>query len=276
VGNSQLPSYEVFALRYAVSGSRQWHENFIYPDPHETQIPLAYYVWAAISADRVIVIDTGFTARAAAQRRRTLVADPQQLLAALGIGADSVRDVILTHLHYDHAGNLSVFPNAVFHLQDTEMSYATGRYMSHQRLSQAFDVEDVVTVVRQNFEGRVRFHDGTAEIAPGVSVHRVGGHTAGLQIVRVHTSRGWLVLASDAAHLSANMAKRNPFPIVFHLGDMLEGYKLCESLADRPDMIIPGHDPAVMDLWPRAAGNANIVRVDLEPAAGTTGSTERT
>jgi glyoxylase-like metal-dependent hydrolase (beta-lactamase superfamily II) len=270
--NAESPVYKVFALRYAVSGLRQWHENFIYPDPHETQIPLAYFIWAAISNDRVVVIDTGFTARAAAQRRRTLVAEPAELLAALGIAADSVRDVVLTHLHYDHAGNLDVFPNAIFHLQETEMGYATGRYMRHARLAQAFDVEDIVTVVRRNFDGRVHFHDGTAEIVPGVSVHRVGGHTAGLQVVRIHTSRGWLVLASDAAHLSANMTKQNPFPIVFHLGDMLEGYQLCESLADRPDMIIPGHDPAVMDLWPCVAENPNIVRVDLEPSGAAPGS----
>jgi len=262
---SQSPLYQVFALRYAVSALRPWHENFIYPDPDQTEIPLAYYIWVAISTDRVIVIDTGFTERAAAQRRRTIVHNPTQLLAAVGIAADSVRDVILTHLHYDHAGNLGAFPNAVFHLQETEMSYATGRYMSHFRLAQAFDVENVVSIVRGNFDGRVRFHDGTSEIAPGVAVHRVGGHTAGLQIVRINTSRGWIVLASDAAHLSANLTKRNPFPIVLHLGETLEGYKLCESLADRPDMIIPGHDPAVMDLWPRTSESPDIVRVDLQP-----------
>ena len=138
--------------------------------------------------------------------------------------------------------------------------------MCHQVLSQAFDVEHVTGMVRRVYAGRVRFHEGEAQIAPGVTVHRVGGHSGGLQVVRVHTERGWLVLASDASHFIENRTQRSPFPIVLHVGDMLEGHRICEELADGDDFIIPGHDPLVLERWPRWLENQpDIVRIDLAP-----------
>jgi glyoxylase-like metal-dependent hydrolase (beta-lactamase superfamily II) len=138
--------------------------------------------------------------------------------------------------------------------------------MCHQVLSQAFDVEHVTGMVRRVYAGRVRFHEGEAQIAPGVTVHRVGGHSGGLQIVRVHTERGWLVLASDASHFIENRTQRSPFPIVLHVGDMLEGHRISEELADGDDFIIPGHDPLVLARWPRWLENEpDIVRIDLAP-----------
>ena len=112
--------------------------------------------------------------------------------------------MIVTHLHYDHVGNFEIFPRATFHLQDREMAYATGRYMCHQRLRMPFDVENVTGMVRELYRGRVAFHDGDEELASGLSLHLVGGHSHGLQFVRVHTARGWVVVASDAAHFYAN------------------------------------------------------------------------
>ena len=115
--------------------------------------------------------------------------------------------------------------------------------------------------------GRVRFHDGSAAIAPGVTLHLIGGHTDGLQVVRVPTERGWVVLASDTSHLWANIRERNPFPIVADVTPMLEGYRLVESLADGPDHIIPGHDPLVRTRFPALPGHPDIVRVDVPPVS---------
>ena len=91
--------------------------------------------------------------------------------------------MIVSHLHYDHCGNYDTFPNARFHLQDTEMAYATGRCMCHQHLRVPFEEEDVVAMVRKVFAGRVTFHDGVDQIAPGITVHKIGGHSKGLQCV---------------------------------------------------------------------------------------------
>src|SRR6185503_16867419 len=101
-------------------------------------------------------------------------------LGALGIAPESVEDVIITHMHYDHAGNRSLFPKARYHVQDREMAYCTGRCMCHGTLNHPFDVEDVASMVRRIFDGRVQFHDGDSSITSGLSVHRVGGHTDGL------------------------------------------------------------------------------------------------
>src|SRR5690606_28048223 len=130
-------------------------------------------------------------------------------------------------------------PAATFHIQDAEPAYATGRCMCHAPLRLPYDVEDVVNLVRKVYAGRVAFHDGTAQLAPGLSVHLIGGHTAGLQAVRVLTRRGWVVLASDASHLYGNMLRGIPFPVVYNVGDMLEGHRAVRALADSDDHVVP-------------------------------------
>jgi glyoxylase-like metal-dependent hydrolase (beta-lactamase superfamily II) len=266
---TQGPAYEVLALRYASTApDRPRRENFLPGmDLHDGPMPLDYFVWVIRSADRVVVVDTGFGPEAAARRGRILIHDPVDLLAQAGISAAEVGDVILTHLHYDHAGGMASYPQATFHLQDAEMAYATGRPMCHACLSAPFDVEDVVGAVRLVHGGRVRFHDGDHQLFPGISLHRIGGHSGGLQAVRVLTARGPLVLASDAFHFQENRTRRAPFPLVWHVGEMLEGFRRCEELAGGdPDLLIPGHDPEVCRRFPRLRSDMpDILRLDLAP-----------
>ncbi|MEM7542898.1 MAG: N-acyl homoserine lactonase family protein [Pseudomonadota bacterium] len=247
--------------------NRQARENFIAHDIHDGLMPLDYFVWAIIGADRTIVVDTGFGEREAAARGRDLLRTPRAALATIGIDSHDIKDVIITHLHYDHAGTTEDFPNAHFHLQDLEMQFATGRHMRHGIMRYAFAVEDVVNFVRHVYDQRVEFHDGDAEIAPGISVHYVGGHTMGLQCVRVHTGRGWVVLASDASHYYDNMLKASPFPIVFDVSQMLEGYDVLRKWADSDDHIVPGHDPLVLKYYPAATPElaGEVARLDLTP-----------
>jgi glyoxylase-like metal-dependent hydrolase (beta-lactamase superfamily II) len=179
------------------------------------------------------------------------------------VAAEDVKDVVITHLHYDHVGNWALFPAATFHLQDDEMAYATGRLMAQAFFSQAYEVDEVVAMVREVYKGRVRFHDGDAELAPGFSLHRVAGHTRGLQVVRVRTRAGWMVLASDASHLYANMNERRPFPIVWDVPRMVAGYARLAELADAPELIVPGHDPLVMRRYPAASAGLDGIAVRL-------------
>jgi len=122
----------------------------------------------------------------------------------------------------------------------------------------------VVGMVRRVYAGRVRFHDGDAELFPGVSVHLIGGHTMGIQAVRVMTRRGWVLLASDATHLYANMGETRPFPIVYSVADMVEGYRRMRDLAEWPTHIIPGHDPLVMERYPAVSPDLAGIAVRLD------------
>jgi glyoxylase-like metal-dependent hydrolase (beta-lactamase superfamily II) len=118
-------------------------------------------------------------------------------------------------------------------------------------------------MVRRVYQGRVRFHDGDAELMPGVSLHLIGGHTMGLQVVRVATRRGAVVLASDASHFYANMEQARPFPIVWSVADMVEGYRRLRELAESPGHIIPGHDPLVLERYPAPAKGLEGIVVRL-------------
>jgi glyoxylase-like metal-dependent hydrolase (beta-lactamase superfamily II) len=257
--------YQITAIRYAHLDRTARH-NFIDGDPHDGPMPLDYYVWAITGGGRSWVLDTGFDAAMAAQRKRQLVRPVGEGLKAVGIDPATVQDVIISHMHYDHAGNHDLFPAARYHLQDEEMAFCTGRAMCHRHMRAPFDAGDVQAMVGKLFGSRVVFHDGEAELASGLTLHRVGGHTRGLQVVRVRTQRGWVVLASDALHFYANWQQRRPFPIVENIPVYLEAFRRIEALAESPEHIIPGHDPLVLARYPRALPDvADIVRVDLEP-----------
>jgi glyoxylase-like metal-dependent hydrolase (beta-lactamase superfamily II) len=259
--------YEVYAIRYATMTPRTPQMNYLQPDLHETAAAdLDYFVWLIRGNGRDILVDTGFNEAAAHSRSRTLTINPVDALTAFGANPAAIKDVIVTHLHYDHAGNLDLFPQARFHLQDREMSYATGRCMCNGLLRHPFSADDVTLMVRHVFNERVTFHNGNGEVAEGVTLHRVGGHSDGLQVVRVMTARGPLVLASDAAHYYGNLQRRSPFPIVYNIGDMCDGWTTCERLAGHPDRIIPGHDPLVREIYPRAAGAADAYALHLPPS----------
>jgi len=263
-----MPSdiHEIYAVRYA-HHDRQSPENFIFGDPHDVLQPLAYFVWVIKGDHGTFVVDTGFDDAMAAKRGRTIVKPVGEGLASIGVAPASVQDVIVTHMHYDHSGNHDLFPRARYHVQDVELAYSTGRHMCHSMIRIPFEVDDVVAMVRKVFAGRVVFHDGVEELAPGITLHRVGGHSKGLQCVRVKTQRGHVVLASDASHLYAHINEGRVFPVTFSVGDALEAYTTIRKLADSIDHIVPGHDPDVVRRYPAARTGLEgmVVRLDEPP-----------
>jgi glyoxylase-like metal-dependent hydrolase (beta-lactamase superfamily II) len=248
-----LAPYEVYAVKYAEREAVRG-EHFLGGDPHhDLPMPMDYFVWAIVGPGGTWVVDTGFGADDAERRKRTLLRSAAEGLALIGVDAASVTDVILTHLHYDHVGGFDEFPAARFHVQDREVAFATGRHMTNPSQQHGFTPRHVADFVLAVHAGRVEFHDGDHQLAPGLSVHHVGGHTDGLQVVRVLTGRGWLVLASDAAHFYENIETRRPFTIVFDVDIMIAGFDRVRELAGGPDMFVPGHDPEVLKRYPPAA-----------------------
>lgn len=270
-------TYRVFAIRYATL-RRDPHHFVLEPhpeviDPHEGGRVIDYFVWVIVGRGRIVMVDTGFNEEAANKRKRNFLGCPAAALERLGLSAERVDEVVVTHLHYDHAGNLDRFPNARFHVQRSEVAFATGPDMRHPVCRAPFEPQDVCHLVTYNFAERVRFLHGDGEIAPGIGAHLAGGHTAGMQAVSVETARGKLILASDVAHFFDQMVWRNPFPVVVNIPATLAAYERMRELAqvrdergeihDRPDLVIPGHDPLVQQLYPTVA--EETIELSAEP-----------
>jgi glyoxylase-like metal-dependent hydrolase (beta-lactamase superfamily II) len=259
-------TYEIYAIKYAQRNAFR-AQHFIFSDAHDVPMPMDYFVWAIVGRKAAYVVDTGFDAEEARKRGREHIRTPAEGLRLIGIEAETAEHIIFSHMHYDHCGNLGMFPKAKIYLQEREMGYATGKYMREEVLRQAFSVDYVTDLVRALYDDRVEYVSGVREIAPGISVHHVGGHTDGLQVIRVWTKRGWVVVASDATHFYDNIFRTNPFPVVFNVGHMLEGYRTIHELAESQQHIIAGHDPLVLARFPAASKELQgiVARVDLAP-----------
>ena len=262
-------NHRVFAVRYAHREARR-PEHFYGPDAHDVPMAMDYFLWAVVDgAGRAIVVDAGFRPETARRRGREVVADPIEVLGALGIEAGVVRDVVLTHLHYDHAGYLGAFPRARFWVQDAELAFWTGRHAARGEIGRIVEPPDIVELVRLNFERRVRFVDGDEAMAPGITLHRVGGHAPGLQVVRVQTAGGPVVLASDATHFYENLELDRPFSIVHSLPGMYDAFDRVRALAGHDDdRIVPGHDPLVLERYAPAAPELAGLAVEITVPPG--------
>ena len=243
-------TYEILALKYAEKRDRTRVDNFIMADDHASVMPMDYFVWVVRNGNRTVVIDTGFDEAEGKRRGRSILRQPVEALTLIGVDASEIGEVVITHLHYDHAGTMPAFPKARFHLQAAEMAYATGPCMCHPHMQLPFTADHVCEMVRNVYSGRVAFHDGDAEIAPGITLHRIGGHSRGLQSVRVMTAGGPVVLASDATHYYENFETGKPFPIVADMQEVLDGYETLMRLAGSARRVVPGHDPLVLRRYP--------------------------
>jgi glyoxylase-like metal-dependent hydrolase (beta-lactamase superfamily II) len=250
VGFDDDDKYEIYALRFASMPQRRVHENFLRRDMPDGPMALDFYIWIVRNAHRTVLIDTGFAARALAERPWQLHIDPVDALARLGLDPAEIRDVVITHMHCDHAGNIERFPNARLHVQDKEVNFAAGRCMGDAHLRFPYDLQDVLNLVSTVYKERVCFHDGDSPIHPGLSLLLVPGHTPGMQAVRVMTPRGLVVLASDASHYYANCMRRSPFSGTVDALATLSSYSKMLDIAGSADRFIPGHDPKVRAFYP--------------------------
>lgn len=252
-------TWEIYALRYADRVNRQRHESFLMDGDHSAPHPMDFFVWVIKNDKQTILVDTGFDRDEAKRRNRPILNDPTEVLSGFGIPPETIDKVIVTHLHYDHAGSLGEFRHAKLYIQPAELAYTTGPCMCQDLLRFPYTGEHICEAVRSLYQGNVEFCEGTREIAPGIEVHLIGGHTRGQQCVRVRTRRGWVVLASDSSHYYENYRTGKPFPIVIDMEDTLAGYDKLRLLADSDHHIIPGHDPLVRAFYPPVAGGTDEI-----------------
>ena len=158
-------------------------------------------MFVIIGGDHPIMVDTG-TPDAGFVREHFRYStfergddeEPRKVLNGAGIDPADVRQVVFTHLHWDHCSNLELFPNARFTVQDRELRYAVKPIPLHNRAYQHLPGTQPpwLPVLR-----RVSPVIGTVEIAPGISTVPLPGHTPGSQGVLVETDKGRYLIAGD-------------------------------------------------------------------------------
>lgn len=256
------PRYTIYAIRYGQAELPTSTCFSGWPEDGTFQ-KLAFCFWVLLGADgTVVVVDTGFNSAVAADRNRKARLSPADALRLLEIDPAKVKDVILTHLHYDHAGNTDLFPNAVFHLQKEELAFATGPRMADPALSHHYAVADLGRVVQLAHAGRINFLDGEAKILPGIAARKVKGHTDGLQCLKIETAGGPMLLSSDSVHFYAELREGRPFSVATDPAQKAASHKMLKEWVGDELRILPAHDPEVFRFYSTLERNPDIAIIN--------------
>ena len=237
--------YEVYALKYAERDTTAC--QFFHREASHATITLHYFVWLILGGPQPILVDTGFLEDDARARGIRNYVSPAAVVERVGIKPADIPVALITHLHYDHWAGHSLFPKAEYWIQQDEVAFWTGPFGSTPAFRGSANVDALARLTTLNYGQRVKIIHGDREVLPGIRVHRVGGHTAGLQIVSVQTARGPVVLTSDASHFYHNVETRQPVQIITSLPEMLTAFETIHELAGKEKLIVAGHDPQVSE-----------------------------
>jgi glyoxylase-like metal-dependent hydrolase (beta-lactamase superfamily II) len=249
-----MTAYEVLAVRYGtrVTTKAESYLNFhMYGEPDES-FEMDYFFWLVRSADRTVVVDCGFGEEPGTRRGRQTLVDPVEALAGLGVDAAAVEQLVVTHAHYDHIGNLHRFPNAEIVIARREYEFWTGPYARRFQLAQPTEPTELAGLAEAGAQGRLRLVDGSLDLAPGIELVVVGGHTPGQMVARVAGSADdTVVLAADAVHFYEELERDRPFFIVADLPDMYRGFDVVREMCEEPgSALVAGHDADVRGRFP--------------------------
>jgi len=260
-GQAAKPTYEVFAIRYASIPDFPVSALVSGADPAR-KFSIAMTVWLVRGNGHNILVDAGFYRP---QFFKNWKIDgfmkPSDAVAQAGVKPEEITDVIITHMHWDHADGMDLFPNAKIWIHKDEYTYYTGPAWQTPITHGGIDPDDVLAAVKLNLAGRLTLVNGDAqEILPGITCYIGGKHTYQSQYVGVNTRSGTVALASDNMYLYENLEKHVPIAQTLDRESNLRAQDRMKQLAASPRLIVPGHDPAVFEKFPKV--REGVVRID--------------
>ena len=250
------PRWEVIAVRYGTRMTTRAEVYHAYDELGEADGPLRmdYYFWLLRGDGGTILVDTGFDPEVGARRGRTTICPPLEAVERLGVSADAVDLLVITHMHYDHIGNLNGFPDTPFLVPARELAFWTGAGATEE-FTGPVERDEVERVAAAAASGQARLLEGGELIAPGIGAILVGGHAPGQISLVIKGTDGPVLLASDAVHYYEEFERGLPFEIFTDLAEMVAGYGLLRELATHTGaVLVPGHDPEVVDRFPPVSG----------------------
>ena len=234
-----------------VGMSENWWRAGIMPcvrSDLERDKPVAYIFWLVEGPNGPVVVDTGYHPDYVAPEwaKGKNFIDAPTLLRGLGVKAEEIKTVIVTHFHQDHFTGFDYFPSAKFVMQRAELDFWTGPLMRHEIFDRQIRPKVRPALERLRQEGRIELIDGDIELYPGLELLKAGGHTPGSQMVALQTATGKAVLCGDIAYTYKNIRDRHPVGWYYDLGDTVVALERALSTATRTDLAFPNHDTEVM------------------------------
>jgi glyoxylase-like metal-dependent hydrolase (beta-lactamase superfamily II) len=245
------PQYEIYAIRYATIADFPVSSLVAGADPSR-KMDIAMMVWLVRGNGHNVLVDAGFYRdQFMKQWHPKDYVKPSEAIARVGLKPEDITDVVITHMHWDHADGMDLFPKARIWLQKDELEYYAGAAWQSRNAHGGIDPDDILVAVKLNTQGRVGLVNGDAqEILPGVTCYLGGKHTYASQYLGISTAQGIVILASDNMYLYENLDKHAPIAQTLDAESNLRAQDRMKQLAADPGLIIPGHDPAVMTRFP--------------------------
>jgi glyoxylase-like metal-dependent hydrolase (beta-lactamase superfamily II) len=242
--------YEVYAIQYA--GLKDVPVKALIPgaDP-DRKLDTAFMIWLIRGHGHTILVDAGFyRARFLNDWHPVDYIEPSLAIARLGLKPEDITDVIITHLHWDHADGVDLFPNAHVWIQKDELRHYASEAYDKPSNAGVF-AEDVLGLVELDKQGKVTLIDGDGRaIFPGITAYTGGKHTFQSQFIGVNTSAGMVILASDNVYLYENIDRHLPITATLDAKSNLRAQDRMKQMVTDAKFIIPGHDALVMTRFP--------------------------
>lgn len=194
-----------------------WEQKI--PSDAKNRISLTARALLLCGHGRKILVDTGCGTKFSDKERAiygvTATRSPDEALKAFGLEAAEITDVILTHLHFDHAGGatflkdgkcLPTFPNATYYTQKRQLNWAQN---PTRRDRASFFAENWAPLEET---GQLRVLDGNTLPIPGIDLLFSNGHTCGQQLPLIHGETGSLFYCGDLIPTAAHL------PLPWHMG----------------------------------------------------------